>query len=215
MFSVSACVGRDSFARETNHSFIHEIKRSFACATTFYVPFCIAPCRVIRMAVARKTTELVPLMLRLREGLRKQLEKAAKAHDQSLNTEVNDRLERSFERERQEARDTRILNALAGPDARSRDILYEMVRIVALPRHERHAHLLELKALFEANAMRIRDLLHEAIPHSHGEQRADLLKFESVLEANVMRIGDLLREAAAAPPEVEPPPADPEDKEKS
>ena len=168
------------------------------------------------MATARKTTELVPLMLRLRESLRKRLEKAAKAHDQSLNTEVNDRLERSFEREQQEARDTRILNALAGPDARSRDIIYEMVRIAALPRHERRAtELLELKALFETHAMRIRDLLHETIRHSHGERRADLLELEPALEAKFNAIGDLLRETAAASPDFEPPPGDPEDKEKS
>jgi hypothetical protein len=53
--------------------------------------------------MARKTTELVPLMLRLREGLRKKLERAAKTNDVSMNQEITDRLEYSFEREKQEA----------------------------------------------------------------------------------------------------------------
>jgi hypothetical protein len=79
--------------------------------------------------MARKPTELVPLMLRLRESLRKQLEKAAKAHDVSMNTEINDRLEHSFEREKQEARDTAIVDAIAGSGL-NREILQAAIHIL-------------------------------------------------------------------------------------
>jgi hypothetical protein len=44
----------------------------------------------------RKKTDIVPLMLRLRENLRKQLEIAAKAEDRSLNAEIVRRLESTF-----------------------------------------------------------------------------------------------------------------------
>ena len=47
----------------------------------------------------RKKTDIVGLKVRLREALRKRIETAAKAHDQSLNSEINDRLEVSFESE--------------------------------------------------------------------------------------------------------------------
>jgi hypothetical protein len=49
----------------------------------------------------RKKTDIVPLMLRLREGLRKQLESAARAQDRSLNSEIVARLEESFRRAEQ------------------------------------------------------------------------------------------------------------------
>jgi len=77
--------------------------------------------------MARKTTELVPLMLRLREGLRKQLEKAAKARDVSMNQEINDRLERSFEREKREARDTAIVDTLSRGKAHNRFLILGIV----------------------------------------------------------------------------------------
>ena len=46
----------------------------------------------------RKKTDIVPLMLRLRESLRKQLQDAARVKDVSLNSEIVERLEESFTR---------------------------------------------------------------------------------------------------------------------
>jgi hypothetical protein len=48
---------------------------------------------------ARKATELVPTMLRIRESLRKKLERSAKSNDISINQEISDRLELSFSRD--------------------------------------------------------------------------------------------------------------------
>jgi hypothetical protein len=45
---------------------------------------------------ARKATEIVPTMLRIREDLRKRLEREAKNNDVSMNQEITDRLERSL-----------------------------------------------------------------------------------------------------------------------
>jgi Arc-like DNA binding dprotein len=53
--------------------------------------------------MARKTTELRPLMTRIPEGLRRRLEHAAKKADRSMNGEIIARLAESFEREDQEA----------------------------------------------------------------------------------------------------------------
>ncbi len=46
--------------------------------------------------MARKLTDTVPLMLRLRESLRRKIEKAAKRDRRSMNYEINLRLEKSF-----------------------------------------------------------------------------------------------------------------------
>jgi hypothetical protein len=50
------------------------------------------------MRQPRKTTDIVQLKLRLREELRRLLEREAKKRDHSLNTEIVDRLEESFRR---------------------------------------------------------------------------------------------------------------------
>ncbi len=51
-------------------------------------------------AVARKPTDTVKLQLRLDEALRRQLERAARANDHSMNSEIIHRLERSFHSDR-------------------------------------------------------------------------------------------------------------------
>jgi DNA-directed RNA polymerase specialized sigma subunit len=48
---------------------------------------------------ARKATELVPTMLRMRESLRKQLERSAVRNDRSMTAEIVHRLERSLQDE--------------------------------------------------------------------------------------------------------------------
>ena len=52
--------------------------------------------------MARKLTDTVKLQVRLPERLRRRLEQAAKHHDCSMNTEIFDRLDRSFQKEEQE-----------------------------------------------------------------------------------------------------------------
>jgi hypothetical protein len=47
----------------------------------------------------RKKTDIVPLMVRLREDLRARIEAAAKGRERSLNSEIVARLEQSFDRE--------------------------------------------------------------------------------------------------------------------
>jgi Arc-like DNA binding domain len=51
--------------------------------------------------VARKLTDTVKLQVRLPERLRRRLEQAAKDNDCSMNTEIVDRLDVSFQRENQ------------------------------------------------------------------------------------------------------------------
>ena len=47
--------------------------------------------------MGHKPTDLRPIMTRLPEGLRRQLERAARASDNLMNAEIIGRLERSFE----------------------------------------------------------------------------------------------------------------------
>ena len=52
--------------------------------------------------MARKLTDAVKLQVRLFERLRRRLEQAAKHNDWSMNTEIVNRLDESFQREDQE-----------------------------------------------------------------------------------------------------------------
>jgi Arc-like DNA binding domain len=52
--------------------------------------------------VARKLTDTVKLQVRLSERLRRRLEQAAKHNKSSMNTEIVERLDVSFQREDQE-----------------------------------------------------------------------------------------------------------------
>jgi hypothetical protein len=68
-----------------------------------------------RTAVARKPSDVVGLKLRVREHLRRQVEKSAKSRDVSLNSEIIWRLEDSFAHENwREHREWLILALTAG-----------------------------------------------------------------------------------------------------
>jgi Arc-like DNA binding domain len=58
--------------------------------------------------VARKLTDTVKLQVRLSERLRRRLEQAAKHNDWSMNTEIVNRLDVSFQREDQEKMIARV-----------------------------------------------------------------------------------------------------------
>jgi hypothetical protein len=62
--------------------------------------------------VKRKKTDTVQLKLRIREALRGRLEKVAKAQDVSLNYEMAERLQASFDR----TENALLLEALLGPE---------------------------------------------------------------------------------------------------
>ena len=59
----------------------------------------------------RKKTDIVQFKLRIREALRRRLEAAAGAEERSLNSEIADRLENSFEQEKS----LHMLEALLAP----------------------------------------------------------------------------------------------------
>jgi hypothetical protein len=62
--------------------------------------------------MARKPTDTVALTLRVREDLRRRLEKEAKKHDHSLNNEMVRRLEETFQPQRDA-----LINLIAGNDS--------------------------------------------------------------------------------------------------
>ncbi len=47
-------------------------------------------------AKAKKPTDIIPMMVRMREALRRKLERSADLHEQSINAEINWRLDRSI-----------------------------------------------------------------------------------------------------------------------
>jgi predicted HicB family RNase H-like nuclease len=65
--------------------------------------------------MTRKPTEIIPLMLRLRESLRRRLEQAAKHNNQSMNAEIVDRIKRSFERDDMEKMITEVIGRFVKP----------------------------------------------------------------------------------------------------
>lgn len=60
----------------------------------------------------RKPTDIVQLKLRLREELRRKLERAATKKEHSLNTEMVERLDRSFDLESQASDREEILREI-------------------------------------------------------------------------------------------------------
>jgi Arc-like DNA binding domain len=59
--------------------------------------------------MARKPTELRPIMARLPEGLRRRLEREAKRNNRSMNAEIINRLFRSIEEEDELARYRKLI----------------------------------------------------------------------------------------------------------
>jgi hypothetical protein len=78
-------------------------------------------------AKAKKLTDIVPMMVRMREGLRKKLEASAKKRDHSINFDINHRLADSFADEEHKARDTAIIDMLAGPSTASQGLLRSII----------------------------------------------------------------------------------------
>ena len=66
----------------------------------------------------RKPTALIAPNLRIRESLRRRLEKAARKRGVSLNREMTDRLEGSFDLPRLETLAPRLENSCRAPDSR-------------------------------------------------------------------------------------------------
>jgi hypothetical protein len=81
--------------------------------------------------VAKKSTEIVPTMLRIREDLRKRLEREAKKKDHSLNAEMVERLEQSLANEAQDLRDSAIVDMLVNHNDASSKLVRHMVSEIA------------------------------------------------------------------------------------
>jgi hypothetical protein len=78
--------------------------------------------------MAKKSTEIVPTMLRIREDLRKRLEREAKKKDHSLNAEMVDRLEQSFIDDEQNQREIKIIQMMMASDDITVDLMKKIVR---------------------------------------------------------------------------------------
>ena len=77
--------------------------------------------------MAKKSTAIVPTMLRMREELRKRLEREAKKRDHSLNAEMVERLEQSFIDDAQNERDLAIIKMMMESDDISNDLMRKIV----------------------------------------------------------------------------------------
>jgi hypothetical protein len=84
------------------------------------------------LPMAKKPDEIVPIMLRIREDLRKRLEREAKKRPRpSLNAEIADRLEQSFVYAAQDTRDSAIIEMLINNDKVSSQLLREIADEIA------------------------------------------------------------------------------------
>jgi hypothetical protein len=78
--------------------------------------------------MAKKSTAIVPTMLRMREDLRKRLEREAKKKDHSLNAEMVQRLEQSFVDDEQNKREVAIIRMMMESDDISVELMRKIVR---------------------------------------------------------------------------------------
>jgi hypothetical protein len=81
----------------------------------------LSPCET---NMAKKSTAIVPTMLRMREDLRQRLEREAKKRDHSLNAEMVHRLEQSFVVDEKSRRDGEIIDMLV----RNKDVSSQLLR---------------------------------------------------------------------------------------
>jgi hypothetical protein len=100
----------------------------FNCATIVLVPFNVSNGET---DMAKKSTAIVPTMLRIREDLRKRLEREAKKRDHSLNAEMAERLEKSFADEAQATRDSAIVDLLTNHNDISGKLLRDIASQIA------------------------------------------------------------------------------------
>jgi len=113
--------------------------------------------------MARKSSDIVQFKLRIREELRRRLERAADTHDVSINHEMASRLERSFDHDTARtlemiARDIEINWALFGErflrlhfEAETARLLAELIaRIEDLAEMANSENLLEQRAALDA-----------------------------------------------------------------
>src|SRR6266700_5718741 len=103
---VSVCFGKAGSQRNQRDSFT-----SVSCVfhlCNYLVRAILSQIEVTTMA--KKSTAIVPTMLRIREDLRKRLEREAKKKDHSLNAEMVERLEQSFVDDAQNQREIAIIN---------------------------------------------------------------------------------------------------------
>src|ERR1700733_12076269 len=77
--------------------------------------------------MAKKSTAIVPTMLRIREDLRKRLEREAKKKDHSLNAEMVERLEQSFIDDEQNQREIKIIGMMMESNDISMDLMKKIV----------------------------------------------------------------------------------------
>jgi hypothetical protein len=78
--------------------------------------------------MAKKSTAIVPTMLRMREDLRKRLDREAKKREHSLNAEMVERLEQSFVDDEQNKREVAIIRMMTESDGITVDLMKKIVR---------------------------------------------------------------------------------------
>jgi hypothetical protein len=77
--------------------------------------------------MARNLTDTVQLSkIRIRESMRRALEREAERHQQTLNAEIVARIRASFERVMKETSDSAVVSTLAGPDKANAELMRRM-----------------------------------------------------------------------------------------
>jgi hypothetical protein len=82
----------------------------------------------------RRPLDIVPIMVRMRESLRRKLAKSAESNGLSLNAAIVERLEVSFIRDNQIERDSEIVSLLVADSHYSTAILRQIV--LAFQKHQ-------------------------------------------------------------------------------
>ena len=125
--------------------------------------------------MAKKSTAIVPTMLRMREELRKRLEREAKKNGRSLNAEMVGRLEQSFTIDEQaRSRDSAMIDMLVNNDKVSssvlRQIAFEMTKAPGAFRSEADAKKFLTGINFSVYGKELQERIERGeIPHDQPE----------------------------------------------
>jgi hypothetical protein len=96
--------------------------------------------------MAKKSTAIVPTMLRMREELRRRIEREAKKNGRSLNAEMVERLEQSFAMSEQSLRDSAIIDMLVDNNDVSSTLLRQIARELVAKKPSAFRDEAEIKA---------------------------------------------------------------------
>lgn len=151
--------------------------------------------------MVRKSTDIVPNMIRMRESLRRKIEAAATKNDVSMNEEMVARLEASFDAESEATTMQGAIAALVGGDDEAK-LLRMIASAMQLAKVSDTTRKLPVEDRMEIVAAATRVLMAAMVGHPLKQYTADDVAKMSAPESRGLALAQVILEANDMPPPV-------------